>query len=66
VPRIVQVCVSGASIRYRDDGVAPTAGIGVPVTISTNTPTVCFQYSGNLRAIQFIGSGATIDVAYYR
>jgi hypothetical protein len=65
-PRIVEICVSAASIRYRDDGTAPTAAIGIPVSITTNIPTVCFQYSGNLRAIQFIGTGATIDVAYYR
>ena len=61
--KIVEICVETQAIRYRDDGTAPTSMIGIPVAVGT-----CFQYSGNLAAIQFIqqASGAVIDVAYYR
>jgi hypothetical protein len=61
--KIIEVCVSTQAIRYRDDGVAPTATIGIPVSAGT-----CFQYSGPLPLIQFIQQAptATIDVSYYR
>jgi hypothetical protein len=61
--KIIQVCVSTQAIRYRDDGVAPTSTVGIPVSAGT-----CFQYSGPLPLIQFIqqAATATIDVSYYR
>lgn len=61
--KIIEVCVETSAVRYRDDGTAPTASVGVPVASGT-----CFQYAGNLQAIQFIqqSSGAVLDVAYYR
>lgn len=54
--------VSGAAIRYRDDGVAPTSSLGMPV--GTNEQ---FQYSGDLTGVEFIqqGSSATLDILYY-
>src|SRR5258706_4123756 len=55
------ISVSGATVRWRDDGTAPTASIGMPVTASQE-----FQYSGNLSKIQFIGTGATLDISYYQ
>lgn len=54
------IAVEGAGIRWRDDGTAPTASVGMPVT---NGQT--FAYQGNLAAIQFIGTGATINVTYF-
>lgn len=54
------ISVSGSSVRWRDDGTAPTASIGMPMTAGQE-----FQYSGNLTAIQFIGSGATLDISFY-
>jgi hypothetical protein len=58
-----EICVETASVRYRDDGTAPTATVGIPVAVST-----CFQYAGPLAAVQFIAqSGSpTIDVSYYK
>lgn len=58
-----QIYVEGEGIRYRDDGVAPTATVGQPVSAQTG-----FQYSGNLANIQFIQqvASATIDVVYYK
>jgi hypothetical protein len=54
--------VSG--VRYRDDGVAPTATIGMQMT-PTGSPLL---YAGALSAIQFIqsASGAILNVLYYR
>jgi len=60
---IAQICVETASVRYRDDGTAPTAAIGIPAAAGT-----CFQYTGPLNAIQFIqqASGAILDVGFYK
>ena len=62
---IAQICVETATVRYRDDGVAPTSSTGMPVAGGT-TPS-CFQYAGPLSQIQFIAvsATATIDVLYY-
>jgi hypothetical protein len=53
-----------ASVSWRDDGVAPTAAIGVQMLI-TDPP---LEYSGFLGALQFIlaGAGATLSVSYYQ
>jgi len=55
--------VSGAAVRYRDDGVAPTASVGMPVAINTQ-----LQYFGNLAAIEFIqqAAGAVLDISFYK
>jgi hypothetical protein len=60
---IAEICVETQGIRYRDDGTAPTASIGMPVASGT-----CFQYAGPLSAIQIIQqtSSATIDISYYK
>lgn len=63
---IAQICVETSGVRYRDDGTAPTASVGIPVIATSTTPN-CFQYAGPLNAIQFIAiSGSpTLDVSYY-
>ena len=60
---IAQICVEGAGVRYRDDGVTPTASVGMPAAAGA-----CFQYSGPLSVVQFIAQSgsATIDVLYYK
>ena len=52
---------SGQAVRWRDDGVAPTASVGMYLPV--NQP---FVYSGNLHALQFIEvvAGATVDIKY--
>ena len=52
---------SGQAIRWRDDGVAPTANVGMHLPIGQ--PLV---YNGNLHALQFIEvvAGATVDIKY--
>lgn len=61
-PTLAQICVETAPVRYRDDGIAPTSSVGIPVAANT-----CFQYVGPLSKIQFIAqSGSpTMDIAYY-
>ncbi|MES2167967.1 MAG: hypothetical protein V4458_13200 [Pseudomonadota bacterium] len=50
-------------VRYRDDGAAPTASIGMPLVKGA-----IFQYSGTLSKIKFIeqSASAVLNVSYYR
>lgn len=59
---VAVICVSGAGIRYRDDGTNPTATVGIPVGAG-----VCFSYTGNLSAMAIIqqSAGAIVDAAFY-
>lgn len=62
--KAAEICVSGASIRYLGAGsTAPTASIGIPVTVGT-----CFPYTGQIYGIQFIqqSSTATLDIELYQ
>ena len=63
---IAVITVETQAVRYRDDGVAPTAAIGVPLAVTGSES--AFVYTGSLSAIQFIQqtAGAVIDIAYYR
>lgn len=60
---IAYISVETAAVRYRDDGTAPTATVGMPVAIGQQ-----LTYSGNLAAIQFIAQTGTpvLDVSYYK
>lgn len=51
------------SVRWRDDGVAPTASVGMPLPVNTALP-----YTGNLAAFRVIQTtaSATCNVAYYQ
>ena len=57
------ITVEGAGIRYRDDGTAPTASVGVPIAAGQS-----FTYMGPLSALKLIQqtSGAVVNVSYYR
>ena len=50
------------AVRWRDDGTAPTASVGMPLAIG-----VSLSYDGDLKAIRFIqqASSATLNVSYY-
>ncbi|MGJ2639728.1 hypothetical protein ACR8HR_22505 [Salmonella enterica subsp. enterica serovar Paratyphi A] len=52
------------AVRWRDDGTAPTAAIGMPMAVA-DAP---FLFSANLSAVRFIEqtAGAKLNVAYYR
>ena len=58
----VIIC-DGAGIRWRDDGVAPTASVGMPIAVGTT-----FVYDGDLTRLRIIqqAATATINVAYYK
>lgn len=60
---LVSLAVEVQSVRYRDDGVAPTAGVGQLLVAGGPWP-----YTGNLQALQFIQttSGAVVDFCFYR
>lgn len=64
--RAAQYCVeSSNAVRYRDDGTAPTATVGMLMTTPTN---VCLFYSGSIPSILFqqVTSPAILDISYYR
>ena len=50
------------AVRWRDDGTAPTASIGMPLAVGTS-----LSYDGDLKAIRFIqqAASATLNVSYY-
>ena len=49
-----------AAVRWRDDGTAPTAAIGNPVSVGSQ-----LQYGGPLTAIQIIAQSGTSTVDVY-
>lgn len=57
------ITAEAQAVRYRDDGTAPTATVGMPVAVA-----VQLQYTGALANIQFIEqtSGAKLNILYYR
>ena len=50
------------AVRWRDDGVAPTATVGMTLAVG-----VTLQYDGDLTKIKFIeqAGGAKLNVSYY-
>lgn len=61
-PSIALITPEGQAVRWRDDGVAPTATVGMPLAVG-----VTLQYDGDLTQIQFIEQvgGAKINISYY-
>lgn len=58
------ITAEAQAVRWRDDGTAPTATVGMPLAVGL----LPFQYSGTLINMQFIEqtSGGKINVSYYR
>ena len=61
-PRIASSTPDTQGVRWRDDGVAPTASVGMPLAAG-----VTLQYDGDLSQIQFIeqAGSAKLNVTYY-
>jgi len=61
-PRIAIITPEAQAVRWRDDGVAPTATVGMPLAAG-----VTLQYDGDLSQIKFIEqtSGAKLNITYY-
>lgn len=55
--------VEAQAVRFRDDGVAPSATVGFPVAVAGT-----FLYGGTLIALRVISqtSGAKINILFYR
>ena len=61
-PAIAIITPLTANVRWRDDGVDPTAAIGMPLAAG-----VTLQYDGDLTKIKFIQNGVTaeLNITYY-
>lgn len=57
------IYAADADARWRDDGINPTAGNGIPLLDGSG-----LLYDGSLSAIKFIrqaGTDVTLDISYY-
>jgi hypothetical protein len=61
-PVMAVIICEGQPVRWRDDSVAPTASVGMPLVTG-----VALLYDGNLSQIRFIEqtAGAKLNVSYY-
>ena len=60
--RIARIVCETQAVRWRDDGNAPTATVGMPLAVGTE-----LTYDGGLGEIQFIEqtASAKLNVSYY-
>jgi hypothetical protein len=66
VPADTRCCVmipETQAVRFRDDGTAPTASVGMPLATGTY-----FIYTGDPRSLKIIEQvvGATLNILYYK
>ena len=56
------ITVEAQTVRWRDDGTAPTASVGMPVVAAAT-----LYYDGDLSRIRFIEAtaGAILNISYY-
>jgi hypothetical protein len=61
-PTIAIITAETSGVRWRDDNIAPTSTVGMPLASG-----VTLQYDGDLTKIRFIqqAAGAIINVSYY-
>ena len=61
-PSIALITPETQGVRWRDDGTAPSASVGMPLAAG-----VTLQYDGDLTKIQFIEQTATakLNISYY-
>lgn len=62
-PSVAMIIPETQAVRWRDDGVAPTATVGMPLAVGTT-----LMYDGDLTRIRFIAqvAGAILNVSYYK
>jgi hypothetical protein len=60
--RYARIACTGQDVRWRDDGTAPTASVGMPLPVGAE-----MLYSGKLEALKFIeqSASAVLNIAYY-
>lgn len=61
--RVAIIQAETADVRWRDDGIPPTATVGMLLAAGDS-----FLYTGDLTKIQFFETGATsiLNVSYYK
>lgn len=61
-PVLAIILAEAQAVRWRDDGVAPSATVGMPLAVG-----VTFVYDGDLTKIRFFeqAGGAKLNVSYY-
>ena len=61
-PNFALITPETQAVRWRDDGVPPTASVGMPLAAG-----VTLQYDGDLSRIRFIQQSASskINISYY-
>jgi hypothetical protein len=61
-PTLALITPESVGVRWRDDGVAPTGAIGMPLAAG-----VTLQYDGDLSKIRFIeqSASAKLNISYY-
>ena len=62
IPTIALITPETQGVRWRDDGTAPTASVGMPLAAG-----VTLQYDGDLSQIKFIQqtASAKLNITYY-
>ena len=62
MPTFAIIVSETQAVRWRDDGTAPTASVGMPLAAG-----VTLQYDGDLKKIRFIEqtASAKINISYY-
>lgn len=61
-PAMALIRCETQAVRYRDDGTAPTASVGMPLAVGD-----VLEYDGDMKKIQFIEqtASAKLNVIYY-
>ena len=61
-PTLALIRCESQAVRWRDDGIAPTASVGMPLAVGD-----VLEYDGDLKAIQFIEQtgSAKLNINYY-
>lgn len=61
-PSFALITPETQAVRWRDDGVAPSATVGMPLAVG-----VTLEYDGDLTKIRFIeqAASAKINISYY-
>lgn len=61
-PTFALIIAETQAVRWRDDGTAPTASVGMPLAVG-----VPLQYDGDLTKIRFIEqtASAKLNISYY-
>lgn len=56
------ICVETAAIRWRDDGTAPTASVGMPIAAAQ-----CFNYEGTFATLRVIAQTGSpvVNISFY-